>query len=80
MIEILRDWWGILLSVVAGLAWLVRLESRGLANEKEIRRLWTQRKEDLAEAKDARVSTNAMLAEVRQDIKTLLLRGHGDDH
>lgn len=74
MIDIMRDWWGVVLSVIGGLAWLVRLESRGLANEKDIKRLWTQRKEDLSEAKAARDSTNAMLHEMRQDIKTLLSR------
>ena len=74
MIDIMRDWWGVVLSAIGGLAWLVRLESRGLANEKDIKRLWTQRKEDLSEAKAARDSTNAMLHEMRQDIKTLLSR------
>lgn len=73
-IEILTSWWAIILSAVAGLGWLIRLEARGLANEKEIRRLWTQRKEDLQEAKDARASTNEMLREMRSDIKALLAR------
>ncbi|WP_083195185.1 hypothetical protein [Pararhodobacter sp. CCB-MM2] len=74
MLEAVKEWWGVLTSAVLVLVWLVRLESRGLANEKELRRLWAQRKEDLAEAKAARDATNDMLREMRGDIKTLLFR------
>ena len=72
--ETLKDYWPLLASFVAGIAWFVRLEARGLANEREIKRLWTQRKEDLAAAKDARDQTNSMLAEIRLDVKTILQR------
>jgi hypothetical protein len=58
--------------VVAGIVWLSRLEWRGLNNEKEIKRLWTQRKEDLENAASARKETNEVLKEIRQDIKVLL--------
>jgi len=54
--------------------WLSRLEWRGLNNEKEIKRLWTQRKEDLENAANARRETNEVLKEIRQDIKLLLAR------
>lgn len=70
--ELLRDFWGILAAAIAGLVWLIRLESRGLSNEREIRRLWTQRKEDLESAKEAREQTNKMLSEIREDVKTIL--------
>jgi hypothetical protein len=52
--------------------WLVRLEARGLSNTAEIKRLWTQRKEDLQSAKDSRDRTDKRLDEIGQDIKTLL--------
>jgi hypothetical protein len=72
--ETLREWWQVLLGAVFGLMWLSRLEWRGLNNEKEIKRLWTQRKEDLENAANARRETNEVLKEIRQDIKLLLAR------
>ena len=59
---------------VAFLIWLVRLESKGLQNERDIKRLWDQRKEDLEAAKASRNETNAMLGEIRDDIKALIAR------
>lgn len=56
----------------AFLVWLVRLEAKALGNEKEIKRMWTQRKEDLEQAQTARDETNQMLAEMRTDIKMIL--------
>lgn len=73
--EVLRDWWGLIMAGVGGLFWLSRLEWRGLQNESEIRRLWVQRKEDLAMAQKARDETNDILREMRQDIKLLLQQG-----
>jgi len=59
---------------IAFLIWLVRLESKGLQNERDIKRLWDQRKEDLETAKASRNETNAMLGEIRDDIKALIAR------
>jgi len=59
-------------AVVAFLIWLIRLEAKALGNEKEIKRLWQQRKEDLEQAQTARDETNKMLAEMRTDIKMIL--------
>jgi hypothetical protein len=73
--DILREWWGLVLGAVTGLFWLSRLEWRGLQNEAEIRRLWSQRKEDLASAQRARDETNEILRELQRDIKQLLQRG-----
>jgi len=72
MLETLKDYWAVLVAFVGALGWLWRLEARGLSNEKEIRRLWTQRKEDLASAKESLDATNKMLTEIRTDIKKLL--------
>jgi hypothetical protein len=52
--------------------WLVRLEARGLANDAEVKRLWTQRKEDLQAAKDSRDRTDKQLDEISADIKAIL--------
>ena len=73
--DVLREWWGLIMAGVAGLFWLSRLEWRGLQNEAEIKRMWSQRKEDLASAQRARDETNEMLAEIRTDIKQLLQQG-----
>ena len=70
--EMLREFWVIVLGAVAGLVWRVRLEARGLSNKREIKRLWTQRKEDMDAAKEAREQTNLMLHEIREDVKAIL--------
>ena len=66
--------WKPLMAGIAFLVWLVRLESKGLQNEREIKRLWSQRKEDLDAARMAREDTNKMLGEIRDDIKSLIAR------
>jgi seryl-tRNA synthetase len=82
MMDALKEYWAIVAGAVAALVWLVRLEAQGKANEKEIKRLWEQRKEDLDNAKVSREALiksiedqTAMLNEVRQDIKTILSSG-----
>ncbi len=72
--DIIRTIWPIILGFVGFLAWLIRLEARSIENGKEIKRLWHQRKEDLDAARISREDTNAMLAEIRDDIKALIAR------
>lgn len=60
---------------IAVIVWLVRLEAVALSNRQEIKRLWSQRHEDLQAAKDSRDDTNIMLAEIRNDVKDLLKVG-----
>lgn len=74
MLENIRDFWGIIVAGVSAIAWLLRIESKAAANTREIERLWKQRHEDLASAKEARDNTNELLREVRADIKALLQR------
>lgn len=68
----LLKYWPILIGFIAFLAWLVRLEARSIENTKEIRRLWNQRREDLEASRQSREDTNKMLAEIRDDIKSLI--------
>lgn len=76
--DLLIQFWPIVLGFVALIVWLVRLEARAMDNTKEIKRLWAQRKEDLEMSKEARDDTNKMLAEMRDDIKSLLMKvGNG---
>lgn len=70
--DMIREWWSVILALLAAVVWLLRLEARGLQNEREIKRLWDQRSEDLEQAQQARDETNAMLKEMRADIKRLL--------
>lgn len=72
--EHLREWWGVAVGLVGLIAWALRVEFAAKANASEIRRLWYQRDEDLRAHKDARDATNAMLREVRDDIKKLIER------
>ena len=74
MTENLLKFWPIFLGFVGFLVWLIRLEARSVENTKEIKRLWNQRKEDLDASKAAREDTNAMLAEIRDDIKALIAK------
>jgi predicted YcjX-like family ATPase len=75
--DLLREFWTYILAAVALVAWSVRVEQKTKENEKEIRRLWLQRTEDLTAAKEAREATNSLLAEMRSDIKELLRQTRG---
>ena len=74
MTDLVRTVWPIAVAFVAPVVWLIRLEARAMDNTKEIKRLWSQRKEDLETAKTSRDETNKMLVEIRNDIKDLIAR------
>ena len=85
--DIIRDFWQLIVAGVAAFIWLIRLEARGIANSAEVRRLWAQRKEDLASsearraedrasAKESRDRVDARLDVIGSDVKQLL-RGLG---
>lgn len=81
--EVIKEYWAVMVGFVALVAWAVRLEAGVKQNASEIRGLWKQRNEDLEASKDARTETNRFLerldakmdaafSEFRTDIKTLL--------
>ena len=74
MAENILKFWPILIGFVGFLVWLIRLESRSIENTKEIKRLWSQRKEDMEISRQSREDTNRMLAEIRDDIKSLIAK------
>ena len=76
MTEMIRTWWPVAITVIAAIAWLIRLEGRSISNKAGIRRLWSQRKEDMEAAKESRDRMDRRLDEIGSDIKTLL-RGMG---
>lgn len=71
---IVAKFWAAGITLAGVIVWLVRMEAKALANEREIRRLWLQRKEDLQTAKEARDESNSMLHEIRRDVKRLIGR------
>lgn len=72
--ELIKTFWPIALGFLGAIVWLIRLEARSIENEKEIKRLWLQRKEDLEMSRQAREDTNKMLGEIRDDIKALIAK------
>lgn len=70
--ELLKTFWPIAVGFVAFLVWMIRLEGRGLQNEREIKRLWNQRKEDLDAAREDRQRIHDILAEIQKDVKQLI--------
>lgn len=74
MPEWMEHSWKVAAAAVAFLVWLVRLEAKGLQNEREIKRLWNQRKEDLDAAREDRQRIHDILTEIQQDIKALIAK------
>ena len=74
MTENILKFWPILVGFIGFLVWLIRLESRSIENTREIKRLWNQRKEDMEISRQSREDTNRMLAEIRDDIKSLIAK------
>jgi len=68
----IRTFWPIGAAVLAVVVWLIRLESRGISNATEVKRLWAQRKEDMQAARDSRDRMDRRLDEIGGDIKTIL--------
>ena len=72
MTDMIRTWWPVAVTVIAAIAWLIRLEARSISNGAEIRRLWSQRREDMEAAKDSRDRMDRRLDEIGSDIKEIL--------
>ena len=70
--DLIKTFWPIAIGFVAFVVWMIRLESKGLQNEREIKRLWNQRKEDLDAAREDRKRIHDILAEIQSDIKQLI--------
>ena len=70
--EFIKTLWPVGVGFVAFLVWMIRLESKGLQNEREIKRLWNQRKEDQDAAREDRKRIHDILAEIQSDIKQLI--------
>ena len=84
-VELIKEYWAVVVGFVSLIAWAVRLESGMKQNASDIRGLWRQRDEDIQAHRHARIETNGLLqkldakmdaafSEFRGDIKTLLQR------
>ena len=73
--DILTEWWGAIMAIVALGVWLVRLEASSKTALREIERLDNLIERDRAATLEARKEQNEMLREMRSDIKRLLERG-----
>lgn len=73
--DILKEWWGAIMAIVALGVWLVRLEASSKTALREIERLDNLIERDRAATLEARKEQNEMLREMRSDIKRLLERG-----
>ena len=72
--DVIREWWAVILSVVGGILWLGKVHSNGSQNTRDIKRLENQRHDDLENARHARDEQTEMIREMRSDIKLLLQR------
>jgi hypothetical protein len=81
--EVLSQYWQIIVTAVGIAVWGIRLEGQVKSVSNETKRLETQRSADLQAAEKSREATNAMLVrmddkiernfqEVRSDIKNLI--------
>ena len=74
------QYWPLVIVGVGFGVWIVRLEARSVRNEREIERLWSQRKEDLANAQHSRDEQSKKLDDIQNDIKKLLGRVYDGTH
>lgn len=72
--ELIKEWWGAIMAVSGLGVWLVRLEGNSKMALREIARLEKQMETDREAASANRQEQNAMLREMRGDIKRLLER------
>jgi hypothetical protein len=70
--DLIREFWAVIAALGAVIVWFVRLEARGITNATEIKRLWSQRKEDMEAARESRDRMDRRLDEIGADIKTIL--------
>jgi hypothetical protein len=69
--EILKEWWSFIVIAFGVFMWGIRLEGLATLNRHDIKEAQIRRLEDLALAKENRDTQNALLYELRSDIKAL---------
>lgn len=74
MFEVIRDYWHIIGSALAGSWFIVRTEARTAENGREIQRLQTQRDADQAAHQRSRDETHGLLRDVNGKLDRLIER------
>lgn len=74
MAEIVKEYWGIILSAVAALVFIIRMEGRTAVHTVEIDRLQRQRDADMAAAQRSRDETHRMLHDMDAKLDRLIER------
>ncbi len=77
--DVIRDWWAMILFVGGIVAWSVRLEAKTIWHEKEIERFWDQRDKDSAEIKELVRGIQRELHDMRRDIIDLFKKPRGEE-
>jgi hypothetical protein len=68
-LELLREFWAVIVGFVSVVVWAIRLEAKGLANGRDIQLIKSQRAEDLLAARDAREETSKRLDQILEDVR-----------
>jgi hypothetical protein len=75
--EILREFWGLVTALIAGIVWLVRLEAGMKTNRENIERLNKDREKDTLRADKQRDTMDHNITAIHNDIKQILLLLNG---
>lgn len=78
MIDLVKDFWGLIAAMVAAIAWVIRLEAKAHSNTSRIQTLEDLRKEDLANSREHRDRVERQLENIQQDVKTILMSLRSD--
>lgn len=76
--EFVRDYWAVIVGFVGLIVWGARLEAGMNQNTAEIKRLWTQRHDDLENQATARKEANAILTRMDEKMDSALVEIRGD--
>ena len=71
--DVLKEYWAILMAFVGFVVWLVRLEAGMLRNGQDIKRMEEQRKEDVENARNQRDKMEEHITTIGGDIKQILI-------
>jgi len=69
LMDLLREFWALMVAAFSVVVWAVRLEAKSLGNARDIRSLKDQRGEDLVAARLAREDTSKRLDEILADVR-----------
>lgn len=75
--ETLKEFWGLVAALIGGIVWLVRLEAGMKTNRENIERLNKDREKDMIRADKQRDLMDRNIADIRTDIKQILLLLNG---